>query len=378
MNKEEVLELVRRYNEGKCTEQEQSLLETWYVNQSLAPAEEIAEFKLEQDLHDIFCALPGPGRRMKLWYKIAVAASVLLVTGIGYFYMERQAAENKDYVYVRSDIKPGGNRAVITLGNGKAIDLSKTGTGVLSREAGLLITKTADGQIKCKLDPHAPKEFSLMTITTPRGGAYMLELPDGTKVWLNAASSLQYLPVTGQVAERRVALQGEAYFEVAKDKTRPFFVETAHQVVRVLGTHFNVSAYDDEPSTRTILFEGAVLVRLSKRISGNSDRASEARLVPGQQSLLTETGIKLGTADLKEALAWKNGYFIFNEETLGSIMRKVSRWYNIDVVFKDDLEKTSFIGVISRSKNLASVLQLLQETGNVHFKMEGRSVIVMK
>jgi len=378
MNKEEVFELVKRYNEGKCTEQEQSLLETWYVNQSPEAAGEIAEFKLEQDLHDIFCALPKPGRKMKLWHRIAAAAAVLLVIGAGYFYIERKVAENKDQIYVRSDIKPGGNKAIITLGNGKTIDLNKSGTGVLSHEAGLLITKTADGQVICKLDPDAAKESSLMTITTPRGGAYMLELPDGTRVWLNAASSLQYLPAGVKAAERRVTLQGEAYFEVAKDKTRPFFVETAHQVVKVLGTHFNVSAYDEDLSTRTTLFEGAVLVHLSKPIPGNSYIASEARLVPGQQSLLTEAGIKLGVADLKEALAWKNGYFIFNEETLGSIMQKVSRWYNIDVVFKDHLEKTSFIGVISRSKNLASVLQLLQETGNVHFKMEGRSVIIMK
>ncbi|HWW41613.1 FecR family protein [Pedobacter sp.] len=376
MNKEEVFELVRRYNEGKCTEQEQSLLETWYVNQSSAPAGEITEFKLEQDLHDIFCALPKSGRKMKLWYKIAATAAVLLMIGAGYFYMWRQATENKDQIYVRNDIKPGGNRAVITLGNGKTIDLNKTGTGILSQEAGLLITKAADGQVICKLDPHAAKESSLMTITTPRGGAYMLELPDGTKVWLNAASSLQYLPVRAKAAERRVTLQGEAYFEVAKDKTKPFFVETAHQVIKVLGTHFNVSAYEDDPSTRTTLFEGSVWVHESRH--GVKFAGNQAVLVPGQQSLWTSNGLKVQLADLKEALAWKNGYFIFNEETLGSIMQKVSRWYNIDVVFKDDLEKTSFIGVISRSKNLASVLQLLQETGNVHFKMEGRSVIVMK
>jgi transmembrane sensor len=376
MNKEEVFELVRRYNEGKCTEQEQSLLETWYVNQSLAPAEEVAEFKLEQDLHDVFCALPKPGKKMKLWYRIAGAAAVLLLIGAGYFYIERQAAENKDQIYVRSDIKPGGNKAVITLGNGKTINLNTAGTGVLSHEAGLFITKTANGQVICKLDPHAAKESSLMTITTPKGGAYMLELPDGTRVWLNAASSLQYLPVKVKAAERRVTLQGEAYFEVAKDKTKPFFVETAHQVVKVLGTHFNVSAYLDEPNTRTTLFEGSVLVHESRH--GVKFAGNQAVLVPGQQSLWTPKGFKIAAADVKEALAWKNGYFIFNEETLGSIMQKVSRWYNIDVVFKDDLEKTSFIGVISRSKNLASVLQLLQETGNVHFKMEGRSVIVMK
>lgn len=376
MNKEEVFELVRRYNEGKCTEQEQCLLETWYVNQSLAPAEEVAEFKMEQDLHDVFYALPKPGKKMKLWYWIAAAAAVLLVIGAGYFYIEQQAVENKDQIYVRSDIKPGGNKAVITLGNGKMIDLNKAGTGILSHEAGLLITKTADGQVICKLDPHAAKESSLMTITTPKGGAYMLELPDGTRVWLNAASSLQYLPARVKAAERRVTLQGEAYFEVAKDKTKPFFVETAHQVVKVLGTHFNVSAYVDEPSTRTTLFEGSVLVHESGQ--GVESVGSQAILRPGQQSLWTPKGFKIAAADVKEALAWKNGYFIFNEETLGSIMQKVSRWYNIDVVFKDDLEKTSFIGVISRSKNLASVLQLLQETGNVHFKMEGRSVIVMK
>lgn len=376
MNKEEVFELIRRYNEGKCTEQEQSLLETWYVNQFPAPAEELAEFKLEQDLHDIFCTLPKPGGKMKLWYKVAAAAAVLLVMGTGYFYMERHAAENKDQIYVRSDIKPGGNKAVITLGNGKTIDLNKAGTGILSHEAGLLITKTAGGQVICKLDPHAAKESSLMTIATPRGGAYMLELPDGTKVWLNAASSLKYLPARAKAAERRVTLRGEAYFEVAKDKARPFFVETAQQVVKVLGTHFNVSAYDEDLSTRTTLFEGSVWVHESGQ--GVESVGRQAILMPGQQSLWTPKGFKIAAADVKEALAWKNGYFIFNEETLGSIMQKVSRWYNIDVVFKDNLEKTSFIGVISRSKNLASVLQLLQETGNVHFKMEGRSVIVMK
>lgn len=376
MDKKEVLDLIRRYNDGSCTEQEQELLEIWYLSQELAPAGELAEPDLEQDLQEVFSSLPKPAKKIKMWYRLSAAAVALLIVGAGLLFIRKQVGGRNQEIFVRSDIKPGGQRATITLENGENIDLEQARQGLLSRKAGLIINKTATGQVVCKLDPDAKEKTSSMTITTPKGGIYTLELPDGTRIWLNAASSLKYLPVKGGSPERRVTLRGEAYFEVAKDKAHPFFVETAHQEVKVLGTHFNISAYDEDPSTRTTLLEGSVLVH--GPVQGLKSVDNQAILVPGQQASLTPKDLKIGTADFKETLAWKNGYFIFNEETLGSIMQKVSRWYNIDVVFKDDLEKTSFIGVISRSKNLASVLQLLQETGNVHFKMEGRSVIVMK
>jgi ferric-dicitrate binding protein FerR (iron transport regulator) len=197
-------------------------------------------------------------------------------------------------------------------------------------------------------------------------------LPDGTNVWLNAMSELRF-PVKFGTKERKVELIGEAYFEVAKNKEVPFKVLTAHQEIEVKGTHFNVNSYADENFARTTLLEGSV------KISEPATPAKSWMLSPGEQA---ETNKKTGqtviaNANLKGAVAWKNGYFLFNDEKLESIMAKIARWYDIEVVYEGNLEGRSLLGQIERSKNISSILNLLELTGNVHFKISGRRVVVM-
>jgi len=208
-------------------------------------------------------------------------------------------------------------------------------------------------------------------IQVPYGGQYQLELPDGTKVWLNAGSSLRY-PVSFTGHERKVELTGEGYFEVAKNKTMPFRVQTSKQVVEVLGTHFNINAYNDDPSVKTTLLEGSVKVT-------QNTMGTFKMLKPGQQSVLKNNELQVKEADTEEAVAWKNGLFLFNDQSLDEIMHQVSRWYDLQIVFDDVSLKTQrFGGSISRFKNVSQLLQVLESTGSVHFKIEGRRLTAMK
>ncbi|MDO7744629.1 MAG: FecR family protein, partial [Pedobacter sp.] len=223
---------------------------------------------------------------------------------------------------------------------------------------------------------------------TPRGGEYKVNLPDGTTVWMNAASSLKF-PVQFNGRQRKVNLKGEAYFEVAKVTTKelikgkqvttrlPFIVETEKQDVQVLGTHFNVNAYAEEAITKTTLLEGAVSVSL---VSTPKNLNPETYyLQPGQQANLNGNSIKVMAADIEEAMAWKNGLFMFNGQDLEGIMKQVERWYDVDVVFSDNSLKTqTFKGTISRFKKISQLLEVLESTGSVHFTMEGRRITAMK
>jgi ferric-dicitrate binding protein FerR (iron transport regulator) len=211
-------------------------------------------------------------------------------------------------------------------------------------------------------------------IRTPRGGQYRVVLSDGTQVWLNAASSMRF-PVVFPEGERRVELRGEAYFEVAKDTAKPFRVEAPGSLVEVLGTHFNVNAYDDESTVRTTLLEGRVSVRSTR--GGMADR--KRVLMQGQQASVTQDGTVRVTsdADTEEAVAWKNGRFHFNSSDLRSIMRQVARWYDAEVVFEGDPE-LHFTGQITRKDEVATVLRMLEMTGEVRFRIEGRRILVSR
>lgn len=204
------------------------------------------------------------------------------------------------------------------------------------------------------------------TISTPRGGQYQLQLPDGSKVWLNAQSSLRF-PARFIGNERLVTLTGEGYFEVAKDKAHPFKISINNMQVEVLGTHFNVMGYNDEPATTTTLLEGSV-----KIIKGGSVQ----KIVPGEQAIVKD-GIRVAKVNAEEAIEWKNGNFNFSHEKLGSIMRRISRWYDVDIAYSQRTTGATFVGTIPRSTNITEVLKYLELTGLVHFKIEERRVTVM-
>ncbi|MBN8856655.1 MAG: hypothetical protein BGO55_23595 [Sphingobacteriales bacterium 50-39] len=295
----------------------------------------------------------------------------------------------------QNDIFPGKNKAILTLAGGSIIVLDSVQNGTLVKEAGISIEKRSDGKLAYSSSHEKPLAIQFNTLTIPRGGQYFLELSDGSKIWLNAASSLRY-PVSFIGNERKVQLTGEAFFEIAKATDRqgtlPFIVDVLTSTdgksaakITVLGTHFNVNAYDDETAIRTTLLEGRVKISMQRIAGGNSSEQGESvTLSPGQQALVRETnpasnvaqGIKvINDADTGEVVSWKNGVTSFVNEDIKSIMRKISRWYDVDVVYEGNIPERSFMGGIPRNSNLSEVLKVL-ELSNIHFTVEGRRITV--
>jgi len=323
----------------------------------------------------------GKGRIISLFsgarYRAAAVAAILaLIVGTGWWYFSRPrnavslpVATAKPANIRGNPVEPGGNKASLTLADGSTIVLDDAANGLLTVQNGIQISKTENGRLYYDASHSSPDAVTgFNTISTPRGGQYQLLLPDGTQVWLNAASSLKF-PAAFSRDERRVELTGEAYFEVAKETSRPFRVVSGNQAIEVLGTHFNVNAYQDDNDIRTTLLEGSVKV-------SQTDASLSKILKPGQQAVVKEN-IVISTVDAKQAIAWKNGYFIFSHENIKNIMQKISRWYDVDVSYEGAVTKEAFIGSMSRFENVSDVLDMLQSTGSVHFKTEGRKITVL-
>jgi transmembrane sensor len=320
----------------------------------------------------------------KLWYKASIAAAILMILSVGAFLLvqrTKSSKSNTDHL-VAKDITPGSNKAVLTLGNGKRIILNDAGPGILAKQAGITISKTADGQLIYDLSAtaDAAKGKSDLrerynTVATPKGGQYQVNLPDGTSVWLNSASSLRFSTTFKAQRKREVELTGEAYFEVTHDKKKPFVVISRGQEVEVLGTHFNVNSYADEPDVKTTLLDGSV--RVSPSPGDQTKKLNTAILKPGEQSTLKETGITVKTVDLESVIAWKKGYFLMKDEDIYSVMRKIERWYDVEVIYAGDFSGNTLEGSVSRFRNVSEILRIFELTGNMHFKIEGRRITVM-
>jgi len=370
MEKEQLKGLFKKYHEGKCTEEEKALLEAWYFQFNEHDLD-ITPGRIKAIGNRIFRELPGNHTTfIKIGVKLAAAAVIagIILTVILKLWLPQDKPSDLTYT---NDIAPGSSKAILTLSNGKKINLSNAVAGQLASQSGVRILKTAGGQIIYKFIGNVDNlNEKSNNITTPIGGQWQLTLPEGTKVWLNSASSLTYPATLGKQKERIVQLSGEAYFEVAKDKLHPFIVSTGRQEVKVFGTHFNINSYQDEPSLKTTLAEGAVKVS----ITGGSSKF----LKPGQQAILLNGALTVGEANVEESLAWKNGYFRFNDENIQSIMRKLSRWYNIEVQYDGAISDEGMNGKISRFKNISQILKALEATKTVHFKVEGRRVTVLK
>ncbi|WP_342327565.1 FecR domain-containing protein [Pedobacter sp. FW305-3-2-15-E-R2A2] len=402
MNREQVIELIRKYNEGSASKEEIRLVENWFVKQSelrqrepedvdyldvkrqmwLNIDQQIDRPVLERRL-DI-----APARRSRLRFRIVAAAAVFIIAITAVFFYSNYKDVNGPQI-VENDINPGKNKAVLTLANGQKISLTDALNGELAQQAGVTISKTANGQLIYQAAPNSSGKNTAEynTIEAPRGGQWQVILPDGSKVFLNASSSLKY-PVSFATKERKVELKGEAYFEISHNKKSPFRVIAKGQTVEVLGTHFNIMSYDDEKTVKTTLLSGSVKVSSNgSNVAGvNAVGIKAAKtaaefliLKPGEQSQVSPGNMKLiHDVDLEDVLAWKNGYFKFNEN-LRSIMTKVSRWYDVEVVYETQPDpEFKFKGEISRDKNISELLNMLDYTGNVHFKIEGRRVIVKK
>lgn len=317
------------------------------------------------------------------WWAIAAAVAVLISAGGYILFQGNRGARQEIFTSAPSpaqDIRPGGNKAVLTLANGQKIVLDSAPTGAFAAQGAVRIVKLDSGRLAYQggaAGPSGPVAFN--TLSTPRGGQYEVILPDGSRVWLNAASTLTF-PTAFRGGERKVTLRGEGYFEVApppaagKNGARPFTVavETPSRTaeVTVLGTHFNINAYQDDPVIRTTLLEGAILVKGSGQPRGY-------RLTPGQQAIIDSGSVQIASdVNTDEAIAWKNGLFDFEGIDIRSVMRQVSRWYDVDIRYQT---RTSahFVGTISRNGDISGVLHLLEMTGAVHFRVDGRTVTVL-
>lgn len=383
MNELKAKELLRKYADGTCTEDEKLLFEQWYLNLNRTNHLQLTETELEEAELEMGIGLAiNPALKTKrLWPYYSAAATVLLCLGLIFLFSKSNRLltdEKKDVAIALNQIKPGKNTAILTLSNGKSITLSDVKSGVvidaskLTYNDGSVVTNNNNNNNNGQ-NSTTPSYSGQLKASTPRGGTYQIILPDGTKVWLNASSELKFPASFNQSKQRNVELSGEAYFEVAKNKMKPFIVRSNGQEIEVLGTHFNVNSYLDEKVTKTTLLEGAI--KLSQ-LKGNGPASYVLR--PGQQAIAGNS-IVIRNVDAMDAIDWKNGMFIFNKESLESIMRKLSRWYDVDVVFEDEKLKSKLLGgTVSRFSTVTEVLEVLELTELAHFKIKGRSIMVME
>lgn len=381
MQKEEFILIATKITEATATETEKELF-LYHVNTYIAQNPAWAELgnqvqqsikqelKLAIDKDINHHALIKP-KTSKLWLKISAAAAVISITfGIWTYTRVAEHSKLSNDLSLAQDLPPGKNGATLTLANGKNIKLADADQGELAEEAGVLITKTSEGELVYQIANSTAKSNmpdATNTLTTANGETYQVKLPDGSLVYLNAGSSLTYNTSIIQAGKRTVGLTGEGYFQVAKDKAHPFIVKTRHQEVVVLGTHFNISSYEDEPAIKTTLLEGAVNIKSND---------TEIRLKPGEQAIQTSKGIKVAIADEEEVMAWRNGKIVFHNEPLGNIMKKVARWYNVEVIYEPGIENIAFIGSVSRKTNISAVLQYFERTENIKFTIKDRKVTV--
>jgi len=381
MTSKEYNSLYEKYLAGKCSEEEQAELENYqdslelqeqqWDGRTMGNSEEIKQSIQE----DLYYSIQEHSRnrifRIRAWQSAAAAILILISAGIYYYQNSPEPVLVKTEIpRFKNDILPGNNKAILTLDDGSKIDLDDAKTGILASESNIDIKKTGAGQLEYVEGTQIAKTVKYNILSTPMGGEYKLVLPDGSKVWLNSGSTLRF-PTAFIGSERIVELKGEAYFEIAKNSKMPFLVRTNNAMdIKVLGTQFNVMAYDDEKNINTTLIEGSVEV-----LKG----LGKTLLKPGQEAILDRGSgnIKVAPADLEQAIAWKNGYFIFYNENIESIMRKVSRWYNVDIAYQGNLSNKDFVGTISRNKNVSELLKMLELTGAIHFSIDGRRITVM-
>ena len=379
MNKKEAGQLVDKYLQGKASLQEEAIVQSWLMNhtsRNMAGAEaEGAEVAGSERAY----ALPPEiwsnvqtaihQKKVRLWPRIGIAAAVAtIVFGLWFFNGESDLRKRTKGVEVVNDIAPGSQGATLILASGKKIRLKDAANGELAEEAGISVTKTAEGQLIYEIKASSAEMMN--TLSTAKGETYQVRLPDGSKVWLNAASSLKYpagFPASGI---RKVTLSGEGYFEIAKDASRPFIVKTNAQEVEVLGTHFNVNSYADEPAVMTTLLEGSVKVRSSNL---------EQTIRPGQQAVNNGQTLVVKNVNTDNITDWKQGDFNLNRVDFRSAMRKISRWYDVEVIYDRSVPGDfETVGWVSRDKQLSSVLKSIESIGIIRFKIEGRKIYVSK
>lgn len=354
--------LLEKYKSGLCSEEERILLENWFYHLEADKQVDLSEedlIWLKDEMWGTIIRKTPAKKLVTFWPRITAAASILIACSIGGYFIVHRVQQPAQQL-VQNDIAPGHSQATLTLANGQRIVLTRGLKGKLAVQNSTVISATQNA-ITYDADRSEDK-FSYNTLTTARGeqSPYPLILSDGTKVWLNSASSITF-PTAFNGNVRIVKVTGEALFEVKHNAGQPFKVQTAKQTIEDIGTIFDVNAYSDEPVTRTTLIEGKVKV-------------NNLTLIPGQQT----DGKNIKTVNTEIFTAWKDGNFHFEGDNIQSVMRQLSRWYNIDVTYRGSITDEVFFGDISRNRNISAALKLLQNTKGVSFKIEGRRVTIMK
>ena len=377
MDENEILALLKKYQEGTLSNEDKDKVDAWYLHKASNSNLQLNEYELEDSYEYLKAKLPlkQETKVIRIWPRVAVAASIAVLLGTGIFYFTKTKEQIPQVAEKPQEIAPGGNRGILTLSNGKQIvlaDISAKDTiAKEGEEDEVTIKMGANGVITYIINPNTDASKAdanlFNTLSTPTGGQYNIVLADGTKVYLNAVSSIKY-PTQFNGDQRIVELDGEAYFEVAKNKNKPFIVKSGDQDIEVLGTHFNVHAYDNESVVKTTLLEGSVAVNYKNQ---------KAILKPGQQSNVSDkfNKITIKQVDTEAAIAWKNGRFKFDNADLKTVMRQLERWYGIKVEYRGDVSDVRFNGGTFMNKNLSEVLKVL-ELSNIKFKVEGKTIIV--
>lgn len=378
MKKLNAEELIAKYLSGVCTSAERTMVEAGFLADLKKYHEEIAAEEIEVAYSRMRRLLPKDKQlqeklyfHKKLWQKASIAASLLIFLGFA-LYLSSVYFGKASHVIVAqgNDILPGRNGATLTLANGEKITISDSITGQLAEESGVSIIKDKNGQVNyIKNDSY--KKGNINTLETAIGQQSSVKLPDGSIVYLNAASKLVYPTSFSQQKNREVELSGEGFFEIAKDAHHPFIVKTTGQEIEVLGTHFNLNSYANEPGVITTLMEG----RIKITVPGLANEILE----PGDQATLRDTELNIRKVETEYALSWKNGYFMFDHETLDEIMTKLARWYNVKVVYRhSDLMNRRFFGSISKYENVSKILEIMEKTNVANFTISGNTIFIDK
>lgn len=377
MTESEILTLLKNYRNGTLSDAEKDKLEAWYLFEASKSKTRLNEYQLDNSYKYLKSKLPikEEAKVVKLWQRVAVAASITLLLASGLYYFK---STNHSQIQLTEEIKeftPGGHRGVLTLSNGKQIVLANVEVNDSIVNEGdneeVIIQMNPNGLITYVVNPNLNSDNhnfnAFNTLSTPIGGQYNVILADGTKVYLNAVSSIKY-PTQFNGDKRIVELEGEAYFEVSKDKNKPFIVKSRNQTIEVLGTHFNVHSYSNESFVKTTLLEGSVAV---------SYKDQRTILKPGQQSSVTDDAehILINDVDAESTVAWKDGRFKFDNADLKTVMNQLERWYDIKVEYEGEIPDLKFNGGTFMNKNLSEVLKVL-ELSNIKFEMKGNTIIV--
>jgi transmembrane sensor len=386
MEEKQLSEFLEKYSSNQHTDQEHAIFSAWIktlpkpqLQEILAKYEEISKDNysapsalLIDQIESRLDALPTQptAKTVSMWPRlISITAACLVLVSVGLFFYKNLNSVADHQQVASKTVASGGNKAILKLADGREIVLDSAKMGQLVSQDGTDVVKTDDGQVSFigSSEEGVTAGNKVNFISIPRGGQYAIVLADGTKIWLNSASSLKF-PTAFAKNERVVEITGEAYFEVAKDKARPFIVKTATQSLEVLGTHFNINAYEDEPNVATTLMEGSV--RLSSLANGKTQL-----LKPGQQAKF-KNDFKVSEFDTDIAIDWKNGNFKFAKENIQSIMRKIARWYDVEIIYKGDITNEGFVGTVPRDKNIEEVLNSLKLTGLINYKISGKQVTI--